>query len=168
MPFGIGARLPINKAAKRLDLGYKGYGSTVAQAPRQQAAHDDLAVFGIIFLDICCLVEDEVRIVVFLGNGNLNFPPAEIRDLVETWKSPFRRGVNHRGRFLTRDTHARTRRFLFAGSVLSDRRVAGSVLSDRRASPQPPIHDLERNQHFCSGPLQRIVPAGPAVKQATL
>src|SRR5207249_12289636 len=49
MPFGIGARLPVDKAAERLDLGFKRCSSDAAQGLRQQAAHDDVAIFIVIF-----------------------------------------------------------------------------------------------------------------------
>src|SRR5260370_16741175 len=38
----------------------------------------------------------------------------------------------------------------------------------RLAASQSPIGNLKRNHHFCSGPLERIVPPRPAVKQTTL
>src|SRR5260370_41522287 len=38
----------------------------------------------------------------------------------------------------------------------------------RLAASQSPIGNLKRNHHFCSGPLERIVPTRPAVKQTTL
>jgi hypothetical protein len=86
MPFGIPARLAIDQAVEGLDLGIRRCRSTVAQARRQQVANDDVVIFIVIFSNVSRLVEDEIRVVIFLCNGNFDFPTAKIRDPVKTRK----------------------------------------------------------------------------------
>src|SRR5262249_35620115 len=67
---------------------------TVAQASGQQAAHDDVAIVFVIFPNVGRLLEDEIGIVVFLGDWNFNFSTAKIRDLIKTWGGRFQ--LSHR------------------------------------------------------------------------